>query len=63
MLEGGEVPVEAQIIGACETFEALTNDRPYRKAMAQSEAMDIVNGLVGERFEADVVTCMQSVVA
>ncbi|HMO54513.1 MAG TPA: HD domain-containing phosphohydrolase, partial [Tepidiformaceae bacterium] len=33
MLEGGEVPAEAQIIGMCEAFDALTSERPYRRAM------------------------------
>ena len=60
MLEGAEVPVEAQIIGICETFEALTNDRPHRQAMSAADAFDIIRGLAGQRFEADVVDSFEA---
>lgn len=60
MLEGGEVPVEAQIIGMCETFEALTNERPYRPAMTADEAIDVVRGLAGQRFDPALVESFES---
>jgi HD-GYP domain-containing protein (c-di-GMP phosphodiesterase class II) len=62
MLEGAEVPVEAQIIGVCETLEALTNDRPYRKAMAKGEALEVLRGLAGERFHGDIVEALETVI-
>jgi HD-GYP domain-containing protein (c-di-GMP phosphodiesterase class II) len=51
MLEGSEVPAEAQIIGMCEAFDALTSDRPYRRAMPHSEAFEVMRGLAGARFD------------
>lgn len=51
MLEGDEVPVEAQIIGMCEAYDALTNDRPYRRAMAPQDAIEVMRGLGGTRFD------------
>ncbi|MGE5595301.1 MAG: HD-GYP domain-containing protein [Hyphomicrobiales bacterium] len=51
MLEGDEVPVEAQIIGMSEAFDALTSDRPYRRAMAPSDAIEVMRGLAGTRFD------------
>ncbi|MGH2632519.1 MAG: HD-GYP domain-containing protein [Tepidiformaceae bacterium] len=51
MLEGDEVPLEAQIIGICEAFDALVNDRPYRRAMSEEDAFDVLHGLGGTRFE------------
>lgn len=51
MLEGAEVPPEAQIIGMCEAFDALTSERPYRRAMPQSEAIEVMRGLSGARFD------------
>lgn len=51
MLEGDEVPVEAQIIGLCEAFDALINDRPYRRAMTEMDAFEVLHGLSGTRFE------------
>lgn len=51
MLEGHEVPVEAQVIGMCEAFDALTSDRPYRRAMPRVEAFEVMRGLAGTRFD------------
>jgi HD-GYP domain-containing protein (c-di-GMP phosphodiesterase class II) len=51
MLEGAEVPAEAQIIGMSEAFDALTSDRPYRRAMPQADAFEVMRGLAGARFD------------
>ncbi len=51
MLEGDEVPIEAQIIGMCEAFDALTSDRPYRRAMNAADGLEVMRGLSGTRFD------------
>lgn len=51
MLEGSEVPAEAQIIGMAEAFDALTSERPYRRAMSQADAVEVMRGLGGTRFD------------
>lgn len=51
MLEGDEVPIEAQIIGMCEAYDALTSDRPYRRAMTPGDAVEVMRGLSGTRFD------------
>ncbi len=51
MLEGDEVPFEAQIIGMCEAFDALTSDRPYRRAMLPGDAIEVMRGLSSTRFD------------
>ena len=61
MLEGDEVPIEAQIIGMCETYEALTSDRPYRKAMSGEDAMDVLQGLTGTRFDGYLLLRFEAV--
>ena len=38
-LQGEEIPLHAQIIGIVDVWDALTTDRPYRKAMTSDEAM------------------------
>ena len=62
MLEGDEVPMEAQIIGMCEAFEALTSDRPYRKAMNREDALEVMRGLAGTRFDPYLLSRFESVV-
>jgi len=39
-LRGGAVPLLAQITGVADVFDALTSDRPYRRAIAASAAME-----------------------
>jgi len=62
MLEGDEVPTEAQIIGMCEAFDALTSDRPYRRAMNKHDAFEVMRGLGGTRINSYLLTHLESVV-
>lgn len=61
MLEGDEVPTEAQIIGMCEAFDALTSDRPYRRAMSREDAIEVMRGLAGTRFDPYLLALFESV--
>ncbi len=61
MLEGDEVPLEAQIIGLAEAYDALTSDRPYRRAMSPDGAIAVVRGLSGARFRRDLVDRFEGV--
>jgi len=42
-LHGSAVPLLAQIIAIVDVYDALTTDRPYRKALSPSRAIDILN--------------------
>jgi putative nucleotidyltransferase with HDIG domain len=61
MLEGAEVPAEAQIIGMAEAFDALTSDRPYRRAMPQADAFEVMRGLAGTRFDSYLLARFEGV--
>ncbi len=39
---GKEIPVIARIINICDVFDALTSDRPYRKAYSVKESLQIM---------------------
>jgi putative two-component system response regulator len=41
-LKGQDIPIHARIIGIVDCFDALTSDRPYRKALAEEEALEII---------------------
>ncbi|MEX1104410.1 MAG: HD domain-containing phosphohydrolase, partial [Dehalococcoidia bacterium] len=60
MLEADEVPIEAQIIGMCEAYDALTSDRPYRRAMSPADAMEVMRGLGGTRFDPYLLARFES---
>ncbi len=61
MLKGDEVPVEAQVVGMCEAFDALTSDRPYRRAMGAEDAFQVMRGLGGSRFDPYLLARFESV--
>ncbi len=35
-----DIPLEARIVAVADTFDALTTDRPYRKALRKEDALD-----------------------
>ncbi|MGK2966143.1 MAG: HD-GYP domain-containing protein [Tepidiformaceae bacterium] len=63
MLQGDEVPIEAQVIGMAEAYDALTSDRPYRRAMLPTDAIQVMRGLAGTRFTPHLLDRFESVVS
>jgi len=61
-LKGEEIPVEARIIAAVDAFDAMTNDRPYRKAMPFREAIAEMEREAGKQFDPRVVEALLRVV-
>ncbi len=41
-LKGEEIPIHARIIGVVDCYDALTTERPYRKALSKEEALAIM---------------------
>jgi HD-GYP domain-containing protein (c-di-GMP phosphodiesterase class II) len=53
-LAGKDLPVGAAIIAVVDAFDAMTTDRPYRKAMPVARALDIIQGGLGTQWEPTV---------
>jgi len=53
--EGEKIPLEARIIAVADVYDALTSDRPYRKAMSPFEAKEVVIKGSGTDFDPVVV--------
>lgn len=45
-----EISEEARIIGVCDIYQALTENRPYRKGLDQTKAFSILDGMVIDGF-------------
>lgn len=54
-IAGNEIPLEARIISLADVYDAVTSDRPYRKAMSPFEAKDIIVKGSGTDFDPSVV--------
>lgn len=50
-LKGAQIPLKAQLISLSDTFDALTEDRPYRKAMSVQQACQEILRQRGRQFD------------
>jgi putative nucleotidyltransferase with HDIG domain len=58
-LSSEQVPIGARIVGVLDAFDAMTSDRPYRKALSPEAAIgELVRGS-GKQFDARVVMTVQ----
>ena len=58
---GNEIPIEARIISVADVYDALTSDRPYRKAMSPFEAKEVICKGAGTQFDPKVVEAFVTV--
>jgi len=54
-LRGEEIPIESRIISVADVYDALTSDRPYRKAMSPYDAKEILLKGRGTDFDPRVI--------
>lgn len=54
-IKGEEIPLGARILSVADTFEALTANRPYRKAFSISEAIKVLRQISGEQLDPKIV--------
>jgi putative nucleotidyltransferase with HDIG domain len=54
-LKGSEIPIGARILAVVDCFDALTSNRPYRRALSMSEALEIIDARRGTMYDPAVV--------
>jgi len=54
-LSGDEIPMQARVVSVADTFDAMTTERPYQRAMDPESALTRLKELVGTRYDARVV--------
>jgi diguanylate cyclase (GGDEF)-like protein len=57
-LAGQDIPIESRIILVADAFEAMTSDRPYRKAPGVEFAVSELQRHAGTQFDPQVVTAL-----
>jgi HD-GYP domain-containing protein (c-di-GMP phosphodiesterase class II)/putative methionine-R-sulfoxide reductase with GAF domain len=62
-LHGGNIPLGARVILACDAFHAMTSDRVYRAAMPVADALAELRRCAGSHFDPDVTAALIEVVA
>jgi response regulator RpfG family c-di-GMP phosphodiesterase len=61
-LSGEEIPLVARTFSVADAFDAMTSDRPYRRAMSDEEALEVIDLDKGTRFDPEVVDTFVEVV-
>jgi HD-GYP domain-containing protein (c-di-GMP phosphodiesterase class II) len=54
-LKGEEIPMQARIVAVADTFDAMTTNRPYQKAMDITYVVQKIRELAGNRYDPVVV--------
>jgi putative nucleotidyltransferase with HDIG domain len=54
-ISGHSIPLEARIIVVADAYDAMTSDRPYRKAMSSFDAKEVIERGAGKEFDPHVV--------
>ena len=60
-LASAEIPIEARIVAVADTYDVLTMDRPYRRAVSPTEAILRVLDDAGPRLDPLVVAALHRI--
>jgi len=52
-----DIPFLSRILTAVDSYDAMTNNRPYRKAMERDDALDELRRNIHRQFDEEIVNC------
>lgn len=61
-LGGSDIPIEGRLLAVVDTYDAMTSNRPYRRALAHEIAMSVIRKGAGTQFDpqmADAFIALQ----
>lgn len=53
-LKGSDIPLECRILSIIDSYDAMTNDRPYRIAKIKEEALEELKNCAGTQFDPEL---------
>lgn len=60
-LKGEDIPLEGRIVAVADVFDALTSDRPYKKAWAVEKSVALIEEESGKHFDPQVASAFKSI--
>jgi len=60
-LKTEEIPVGARIFAVADTFDAMTSDRPYRRALPFETSRDVIERGAGKHYDSQVARVFLSI--
>lgn len=61
-LAGDEIPIAARIVFACDAYNAMTTDRPYRGALPREVALEELRSNTGTQFDPKIVAALIKII-
>jgi HD-GYP domain-containing protein (c-di-GMP phosphodiesterase class II) len=61
-LKGKDIPLLARIIAAADIYNALSTDRPYRKAFGRDETISMIKNMTGAELDPTVAAALLRVI-
>jgi putative nucleotidyltransferase with HDIG domain len=62
-LKGQEILLSSRIVHACDSWHAMSSDRPYRNALSTEEAIEEIGRNVGRQFDPHVARSLAEVLS
>jgi putative two-component system response regulator len=62
-LAGEKIPLPARIVSVADAFDALTHERPYKRAWSRDDAMEEIESQSGRQFDPRVVRALCTLVS
>jgi len=62
-LRAEQIPIAARIFAIADVWDAITSDRPYRKAWSKEEALEYIKQQSGKHFDPQVVDAFLKLIA
>lgn len=56
-LAGEDIPLTGRVVAVADVFDALTTERPYKKAWPIEEAVEFLKEQSGKHFEPELIVC------
>ena len=57
-LKGDEIPLVSRIISVVDSYDMMTYERPYKKALGAKEAMEEIERCSGSQFDPEIVAVL-----
>ncbi len=61
-LKGEEIPLSGRIFAVVDVWDAVTSDRPYRKAWTAKKALNHIQNQVGKHFDPQIVDIFMTLI-
>ncbi|HHU50731.1 MAG TPA: HD-GYP domain-containing protein [Firmicutes bacterium] len=58
-----ELPLSVRILTICDAFDAMSSDRPYRKALPLSTCIEELKNKAGSQFDPEIVSIFTNLLA